>query len=98
MTRHLDAVTEERQARKHHAVVRALEFELVGVIASKGGELLGFSVRIAEWETLMTLRAVIDGERQVAFVGSDDLVNCILKAVRAAQRDKLAWQADKYAR
>lgn len=98
MTRHLDAVTEERQEQRYRAVVRALEFELQGVIAGKGGELTGFSVTLREWEVLITLRSIQEGRPQVAFVGSDTLVNCLLKAVSSGQRDKLVWRADKYAR
>lgn len=98
MTRHLDAVEEERQTRKYHAVVRALEFELQGVIAGKGGQLTGFSVTLREWECLITLRSLQDGVPSVAFVGSDTLVNCVLKAVHSGQRDKLVWRVDKYAK
>lgn len=96
MTRQLEQVQEERIARKHGLLIRAIEFGLQGAIGTTGGELTGFSVKLNEWECLMTLRATRDGVPHVAFVVSDCMVDCILKAVRDAGRDKLRWREDKY--
>lgn len=96
MTRQADLVQEDRTVRRNQAVIRALEFELVGSLEACGCTLLGFSVKIEDWECLITLRAVVGEERMVAFVGSDSLSNCLVKCVMSAQRDKLVWKEDKY--
>ncbi len=76
--------------------MKALHYGLQGVVAHNGYELLGFSVRLDEWETLITFRAMREGVRWVAFVGAEDLPNCILKAVREGKADKLVWREDKW--
>lgn len=96
MTRQTDVVSEERTSREHLALVKAIEFDLVGAVAHSGGVLTGFSVKLGEWETLVTLRAIVAGRPQIAFVGADTLMYCILKSVREAKADKLQWRADKY--
>lgn len=96
MSRQLEQIVEERTARRNLALIRALEFELVGTLKTKGIDLLGFSLKIDPFECLMTLRANVDGGRQVAFIGSDGIPNTIIKAVIAAKRDQLVWREDKY--
>lgn len=98
MTRHLDAQVEERQAKQDLALLKAVHFELQGTVAHNGYELLGFSVRLDEWETLITLRAMGEGERLVAFVGAETLAMAFTKAVREGKRDKLVWRVDKWHR
>lgn len=83
--------------KRHKALIKALEFDLSGSIAHHGGVLTGFSVKLEEWECLITLRAVVENVPSIAFVGSDDIINCILKAVREARRGKLQWREDRYA-
>lgn len=97
MTRQFDIVQEERTKKVHLAIVKAIEYELVGSVAHQGGELTGFSVRIQEWETLITLRALQDEVPMVAFVGSETLTQALLKCVREAYQSKLNWQVDAYA-
>lgn len=98
MTRHLDAEVEERQSRQDAALLKAVHFGLQGAVAHNGYELLGFSVRIDEYECLVTLRAMLEGERVVAFVGAETLAAAFVKVVRDGKRDKLTWRADKWAR
>ncbi len=98
MTRQADVVQEERTKRMHLALVKALEYELVGAIAHSGGVLTGFSVKIDDFDTLMTLRAVVAGRPQIAFVGGDTLTSVILKVVREAYADKLRWREDQYSK
>jgi hypothetical protein len=98
MTRHLDADHEDRQVRKDAALVAAVNFGIVNAVQMNGRELLGFSVRMDEWETLITLRAVDQGERLVAFVGAETLPSALIKVVREGKRDKLVWRADEWAR
>ena len=96
VSRQLEQALEARTSRRHQAVVRAVEFELVGALSSQGAELYGFSVKIEDFECLMTLRAVIDGVHSISFVGAEDLVGVMLKAVHLAKSDRLRWRADKY--
>lgn len=96
MSRQLDQVQEERTARAHKALIRAIEFELQSSVALTGGVLTGFAVKIDDWQTLVTLKAVVDDVPSVAFVGADSLMGCILKAVREAKGGKLSWRADKW--
>lgn len=96
MSRQLDAAHEDRVSRRHEALVRALEFELDKVLSATGKKLLGFSMRIQEWDCLMTLRAEEAGEQRVAFVGAEDVVGAITKAVRVARAGKLKWKEDKW--
>lgn len=97
MTRQLELLQEQRQAKKHKMLIRSLEFGLEGAIGHSGGVLTGFSVKLSEWECLMTVRAIRGDVPHVAFVGSDNLINCLLKVERDAATDKLVWREDKYA-
>lgn len=96
MSRQLEQIVEERTARRNLALIKAVEFELVGSVEAAGTALTGFSVRLSEFSCLITLRGVRDGVLVVAFVGSDDLGSCMLKCVREARMDKLTWQKDKF--
>ena len=78
------------------AVYRALDFELAGSIEAGGSLLLGISAKMSAWDCLLTIRVDQGGSRMICFVGSDSLVNCLLKAVRDAQNDMLRWRADKF--
>lgn len=96
MTRHLDVQLEQADARRHNAIVKAVEYELPGALGMSGVELRGFSVRLGEWETLVTLRGIVDGVPSVAFVGADNLGSALLKCVREGRRGKLRWRVDQY--
>lgn len=98
MTRQLELVNEQRTSKRHDQLIRVLEFGLEGAIGHSGGVLTGFSVKISEWECLMTVRAVRGDVPVVAFIGSDNLINCLLKAERDASADKLKWREDRYAK
>lgn len=94
MSRQLEAKVEQRQQKRDQAVIRALEFELVGSIESLGLEFLGFAIKYDAWECLMTLKVRAGGEKRVCFVGADSLTACVLKAVGMAQSDRLRWKVD----
>lgn len=96
MSRQLDQIAEERETKRRVALVKALEFELPGVLASKGIEMVGFAVKYDAFECLMTIKADIDGVRQVCFVGGGGVIDCILRSVTAAKHDRLRWRVDKY--
>lgn len=97
MSRQLEMMSEQRTAKKHKKLIVVMEYGLEGAVGHSGGILTGFSVKLNEWECLMTVRAVRGETPMVAFVGSDSLVNCMLKAERDAASDKLVWREDRYA-
>lgn len=96
MTRQLDKKKEEKEARRRVALVKALEFELADNLDLAGITLLGFAVKWDAFECLMTVKADIGGVRHVAFVGSDSVINAIIKATVAAKYDRLRWKEDVY--
>jgi hypothetical protein len=98
MSRQLEAAAEDRDKKRHLAIVKAVEFELLGALNGEGNHLQGFSVRLDDWEVLITLRATRQGVPSVSFVGAEDLGGCLIKCVREAKRDKLHWKEDKFAR
>lgn len=98
MSRQLDLVREKRETKRRDALVKALEFDLAGSLEMQGIQLIGFAIKFDAYECLMTLKADIGGARQVAFIGSDSVMNAILKAVSAAKNDRLRWREDVYAK
>ncbi|MCK5317997.1 MAG: hypothetical protein KAJ55_08785 [Anaerolineales bacterium] len=96
MSRQLEVKQEERSLAKQVALIKALEFGLVGALEGQGIELLGIAFKYDPFNVLMTIKADIAGVRSIAFVGSDTFINCILKADSAARRHSLTWRADKY--
>lgn len=96
MSRQLDLELEKRETTRRNQLIRALEFGIVGALEAQGIELVGFAVKYDAFNCLLTLRAEIGGDRQVAFVGSDSLVNCFLKTESDALRGCLSWRADRY--
>lgn len=98
MSRQLEQVQEERTARRNKEIVKAVEYDLVGSIGHAGGELTGFSVRIGATDTLLTLRAIVAGRPQIAFVGGSDTGSCLIKACSLGRQDRLQWKADRFAR
>lgn len=97
MSRQLDLKKEERERGKRDALVAALEYGLVGALQNQGIEMLGWAVKYDAFNCLMTIKSDIAGKRQVCFVGSDSVINCILKAYSEASRASLVWRPDKYA-
>lgn len=93
-----DKKVQERTARRDAAVIRALDFELVGALEGQGTTLCGLALRFDDFDCLMTLKARMGSSQKVCFVGSDSIINCILKATREAHDDLLRWQKDKYAK
>jgi len=97
MSRQLEQHLEQRQARRAQGIVLAVECGLEDAVARGGAELTGFSVRYRPGECMLVLRGLLAGRAQVAFVGSEDLAGCLIKAVREAQGDRLRWREDQYA-
>jgi hypothetical protein len=96
MTRQLEVEREIRETARRDALVKALEFGIVGALESQGVEMLGYAFKYDAFNCLMTIKGVIQGKRSVCFVGSDTVINCILKAYSAARNDALRWRDDQY--
>ena len=96
MTRQLEQIQEERETKRREALVRALEFELPGVLETQGIILTGFAVKYDAYECLMTVKVIIGGERHVGFVGGASIIDCVLRAVEMGRNSRLRWKVDKY--
>lgn len=97
MTRLHDVKAEERETAKRDLLVKTLEYGLVGALESQGIDLVGFAFKYDAFNCLMTIKAVIGGKQNVCFVGSDTLINCILKSYQEARQCRLRWRPDRYA-
>ena len=86
------------EQRTNEAALKAISGGLEEAVGWAGAELTGFSVRLSEEETLMTIRAILAGRRQVCFIASGTVAQCFAKAVREAKNDKLRWKVDKFAK
>lgn len=96
MTRQLEAKKEQRETARLNALAKALDYGLAGALEAQGIILIGFAIKYDAFNCLMTIRAEFGGVRNVAFVGSDNIINCILKAQSEARGDRLKWRVDKY--
>ena len=96
MTRQLDEEREARAARRQDRVLLAINGGLYSGVSRAGGVLLGFSVKLDEFDCLLTLRAEFPAGRMVAFVGGYDLGDVLQKAAKGASSDGLRWRTDKW--
>lgn len=96
MSRQLEVQTEERETARREKLIQALEYGIVGALESQGVELLGFAFKYDAFNSLMTIKAQAGNKRLVCFIGSDSVINCILKAYSEARSDSLHWKKDKY--
>ena len=96
MSRQLEAVQEARQKKHNSAVVAAVDYQLVEAVQRAGGVLLGFSVKLSGDDCLITLRVLLGGREQIAFVGGATLGLTLIKCVRLALSDKLSFRDSKF--
>lgn len=96
MSRQLEKKLEERQARERADALFAVYGGLSEAVGRAGGELHGLSFNFRAGDTLMVIKARFPSGRQVAFVGSEDMVGCLIKGVRLGRRDELQWRADQW--
>lgn len=96
MSRQLEVQHEVRETKRRDELVKALEYGLSGALQAQGIELLGYAFKYDAFNSLMTIKADVGGVRSIAFVGSDSVINCILKAFSDASRADLTWRPDKY--
>lgn len=97
MSRQLEQEWEERSKREREYLLMSVSGGLIMAVERAGGQLLGLSLKISEYDCLMTLRAQFPGGRMIAFVGAGDMAECFSKGTREAKMDNLRWKADKYA-
>jgi hypothetical protein len=98
MSRQLEQEWEDKARRDRESVTAAVCGGLVLAVAHGGGELVGLSLKITDFDALMTVRAAFPGGRMIAFVGAGDMAECFKKATREAKMDALRWKPDKYAK
>ena len=96
MSRQLEQEQETFETNRRRGLVKALEYSFVGSLEGQGIELIGFSIRYDAFNCLMTIKADIAGKRQVSFVGSDTIMNVLLKADHMARNCVLKWKDDQY--
>lgn len=96
MSRLADVQAEDSEAKKRDKLVKALSFGIHDALEYYGAELRGISIKYDEFNILVTVRAERGGVRAVCFVGSDSIINALLKLYSEASRDSLVWKADAY--
>lgn len=98
MSRQLDIKREIYETARRDALVKALEFGIVGSLEMQGIELQGIAIRYDAFNCLLTLKAHIAGIPKVSFVGSDTMMNVLLKADSMSRNNVLKWKVDQYAK
>lgn len=96
MSRQLELKREIRETARRDALVKALEYGIAGALESQGITLLGLAIRYGDFDCLLTLKGESENQRSVAFIGSDSIMNCILKTYQAARSGTLRWKPDQY--
>lgn len=86
--------TKAEKERKQALV--AIYGGLFDAVGHAGGVLTGFSIKLSDYETLCTLRAVFPAGSRIAFVGADDLPAVLAKSMRDAGSDRLQWRNDRF--
>lgn len=96
MSRQLEQNTEDREARRHVAIARAVDGGLSRGVSRQGGELVGLTVKLGFHDCLIVLKADFPGGPMVSFVGSESLGGAFIKAVRTSNSAELTWREDRF--
>jgi len=96
MSRQLEQQAEERSARRHQAILRAVEYEIERALHKDGYELTGLSFKIGPADCLAVVKATNGKGPQVCFVGSEDLGSALAKVVSESYRGRLRWKPDEF--
>lgn len=96
MTRSTEAAREKKQAAQALKLWRCASTGLFEAVERSGGELRGFSMKVGEWDCLLTLRADFPTGPCVGFVGGETIGGCLLKAEMQASRDAIGWRPDNF--
>lgn len=96
MSRQLEQVSEDRAARRRKLLLKAVTGGLEDAVGRAGGELRGLSLKLGDYEVLMTLRAEFPAGSMVGFVGGADVEACYIKGMNLAGNDQMKWREDKW--
>lgn len=96
MTRQADIKQEEQDTRKRDALYQALEYSLAGALEHQGIIMRGFSINYDPFSCCLVLKGIRGRKWTVAFIYSDTMTNCLLRAASDAARGTLSWGKDKY--
>lgn len=96
MTRQLDVKAEQAETDRRLALIKALDFGIVGALQAQGLELIGLSITYDEYSCSCVVKGRAEERRIVAFVYSDTMAGCLLSVFRMANAGALKWGADKY--
>lgn len=97
VSRQFDLKAEERTTTRNNAVIKALYFDLQGVIEFQGGKMRGFAMNYKTFQCTMVWKAVFEGKQKVAFITAETPIDCILTAMNLARHNELRWKVDVYA-
>lgn len=92
----IDSIVRSKAEKERKQALLAIYGGLFDAVGHAGGVLTGFSVKLGDYDTLMTLRAVFPAGSQIAFVGAEDLPGALAKATREAGSDRLRWRSDRF--
>lgn len=96
MSSEMDLKHELKATKRRDALVRALEFGIIGALEFNGIELQSMSIKPGDFDCLIVVKAIVAGKRVVAFISSDSMVNALLKLAHTAQQGTLRWKPDRY--
>lgn len=77
-------------------VVYLLTGGLEHLVAEGGGTCLGISIRSTAADTLVVIRADVDGTRMVAFMGGSTAAGALCKVEHQLRNGGLKWRQDYY--
>lgn len=96
MSRQLDLKQEVRESARQDALIRAVEYGIVGALEHQGIVLKGFSIKYQSHDCLMTIKGQRGDKHSVAFLSADTIMNVLLQAYSAASNQALRWRPDQY--
>lgn len=96
MSRQLEALHEQKQARRDKVVLLAVGGGLELALSKNGRSMTGLNVMIRGESVMGVIKVFEDGLHKVSFVGAEDMEGLFIKAFREAESDKLRWKEDKY--
>ncbi|MGB7067724.1 MAG: hypothetical protein WBF55_21495 [Syntrophobacteria bacterium] len=89
---------ESRLDKEKEALFVAVYGGLEKAVERAGGILVRVAVNFGPVDCLIVISAEFPGGRMIAFVGSEDLAQGLVKATREASRDQLRWKPDEWAK
>lgn len=94
--RDINAILKGRVERERTQSLLAIYGGLQSAVGRQGAVLTGLSLKLSEFDTLLTLRGDFPAGSMISFVAAEDIPGVLCKAVREANADKLTWREDNY--